>query len=142
MKKIAAFLGFILLGLTSFSQPKKFDKMVGRWEFLGEQGSGGVLEILDSSTINLTYMGETRRIQNLNLDFSRTPFWFDFTTKDTASEVNIKSLMEVVNDSLIKWQLFVDEDRTNHFTSSKGELFYLKRTTPVRKESAITSTKQ
>lgn len=101
--------------------------MVGRWEFMGKQGWGGTLEVIDSTTMLLTYMGEKRRIENLKTDFSRSPFWFDFTTQDTISTVNIKSLMEIVNDSLIKWQLFVDEPRSNHFTARKGELFYLRK---------------
>jgi hypothetical protein len=134
MKRIILILSFIFTGIYVFAQGKKFDRMIGRWEFMGEQGAGGTLEVIDSSTIMLTYMGEKRKIENLNIDFSKSPFWLDFTTKDTASTVNIKSLMEIVNDSLIKWQLFIDEPRTSHFTSNKGELFYLRKsntTSPV-----------
>jgi hypothetical protein len=36
-----------------------------------------------------------------------------------------------MNDSMIKWQLFVDEDRTDHFSSTKGELYYLRKTKPA-----------
>jgi hypothetical protein len=28
---------------------------------------------------------------------------------------------------MLKWQIFADEGRANHFTSTTGESFYLKR---------------
>src|SRR5687767_10711634 len=129
MKKLLFTTGiFLLISIAGPAQPKKFQDIIGRWDIVGEQNAGGALEIIDSSTIILTYMGEKKQIHDYKIDFSKSPFWFDFTTKDTASVVNIKSLMEVVNDTVIKWQLFVDEDRTPHFTASKGEMLYLKKT--------------
>jgi hypothetical protein len=141
MKKNLYILVFLILCfINGQAQQLALNKIVGRWEFMGEQGSGGALEIIDSSTLFLTYMGERRRIDSLRIDHTRTPVWFDFTTQDTATSVNIKSLMQIVNDSLIKWQLFVDEPRTNYFTANRGEIFYLRkaRQTPA----VISSAKQ
>ena len=47
-----------------------------------------------------------------------------------------KAVLQVMNDSVIKWQLFVGEERARYFTSSKGELYYLKRS---KKEAAVLS---
>jgi hypothetical protein len=126
MKKLVLVAVSWVLGITvAFSQPKKFQDIVGKWDIAGEQNTGATLEIIDSTNIVLTYMGEKKKILDYRIDFSKSPIWFDFTTQDTASIVNVKSLLEVVNESMIKWQLFVDEERPSHFSSSKGELFYL-----------------
>ena len=118
---------FILSWIDGFTQSKYFKDIRGKWDITGEQNAGISLEIIDSSTILLTYMGETRKLIDYTIDFSKSPIWFDFSAQDTSSVVKVKSLLEIVNEGLIKWQLFVNEERVNHFSSSKGELLYLKR---------------
>ena len=113
--------------VNGFSQQKKLKDLVGRWEIVGELNTGACLEILDSSTMVLVYNGEKKKIVDYKIDFSKSPIWFDFSTGDSTSVVTVKSLLEIMNDNMIKWQLFMDEDRTVHFSSSKGELFYLRK---------------
>lgn len=113
-------------GVNGFGQQKKLQDLVGRWEILGEN-TGASLEVIDSSTMVLIYDGEKRKIMEYKIDFSKSPIWFDFSTGDSSSIVKVKSLLEIMNDNMIKWQLFMDEDRTAHFSSSKGELFYLRK---------------
>ena len=103
--------------------------MIGKWEIAGEQNAGASLEIIDSSTMFLTYMGDTRRISNIKMDFSKSPAWIDFTARDTTSSLqHIKGLVEI-GDNVMKWQLFIDEERTPYFTSKKGEILYFKKST-------------
>ncbi|HEX6846413.1 MAG TPA: hypothetical protein VF144_05520, partial [Chitinophagaceae bacterium] len=83
---------------------------------------------------------EKKKLTDYKIDFQKSPIWFDFSTSDSSSTVSVKTLLEIVNDSLIKWQLFVDEDRTVHFSSSKGELYYLRKAKPVT-GAAIASNK-
>jgi hypothetical protein len=131
MKKMMIVTGlFILLGSTSFSQQKKFKDLIGRWEIVGEQDAGATLEVIDSSTIILVYMGEKKKITDYKFNFDKFPIWFDFSTEDTASTVSVKSLLQVINDSMIKWQLFVDETRPEYFSATKGDLFYLRKVKP------------
>lgn len=127
MKKIfiVVFLG--LLGVKGFTQQKKFTDLIGRWEFTGEQNSGASLDIIDSSTIILSFNGEKKKISNYKIDFGKSPIWFDFSTEDSSSVVSVKSIMEIMNDGMIKWQLFIDEERPSYFSSSKGELLYLRK---------------
>jgi hypothetical protein len=112
---------------TNFNPAKKFQNMIGSWEIVGEQESGGGLEIIDSATILIRFMGEQKKILQYKIDFSRSPYWFDFSAQDTASVSNFKSLLEFVSDDTLKWQIFTDGERADHFTSRTGELFYLKR---------------
>jgi len=131
MKKILILLSaLVYFSSGSFGQANKFQSMVGLWEMVGEQESGGGLQIKDSSTISIRFMGEEKTILRYNIDFSKSPIWFDFSCRDTATVSNFKSLIEFVGDDTLKWQIFTDGERADHFTSRSGELFYLKRVRP------------
>ena len=127
----------VFLGTTGFGQQKKLKDLIGLWEIVGEKNDSASLEVIDSSTIILNYMGERKKIIDYKIDFQKSPIWFDFSTGDSSSIVVVKTLLEVVNDSMIKWQLFVDEDRTEHFSSTKGELYYLRKAKSVATIAAI-----
>ena len=118
-----------LMALSGFSQ-KNFKDLIGRWEIIDQQGTSITLDI-DSSVILLSYNGEKKKIIDYKIDFTKSPVWFDFSTSDTSSVVTVKSILEILNENMIKWQLFVDEDRTPHFSSTKGEMFYLRKAKPV-----------
>jgi|GEM_PF-1297850 len=104
-----------------------FNDLVGRWEVMGDQVAGSGLVIADSSNIILTYNGEKKKILQFMLDFSKSPIWFDFTVQDADSVVQVRSLLELVDSTHLKWQLFINEERTEKFTPSKGEFLYLKK---------------
>ena len=131
MKKIFLVLLILFVRIQAFNQQKQLKDLIGRWEIIGEQGDEAYLEVIDSSTIILIYMGEKKKVIDYKIDFQKSPIWFDFSTGDSSSTVVVKSLLEIMNDTMIKWQLFVDEDRTDHFSSTKGELYYLRKAKPV-----------
>jgi len=117
------------IAMKGTAQQKKMKDLVGRWEIFGEKDNSATLEVIDSSTIILTYNGEKKKLTDYSIDFNKSPIWFDFsTTGDSNSVVAVKSIIEIMNDNMIKWQLFVDEERSPYFSSSKGELFYLRKT--------------
>ena len=126
----------LFAGIQAFNQQKQIKDLIGRWEIIGENDSAS-LEVIDSSTIILYYMGEKKKIIDYKIDFQRSPIWFDFSTGDSSSTVMVKSLLEIMNDNMIKWQLFLDEDRTDHFSSTKGELYYLRKAKPTTIGAAI-----
>lgn len=126
MKKILAVISCFLV-LAGNSQVKKLKDITGEWQIAGEKNTGASLQIVDSSTIILTYMGETKTLFDCKIDFTRSPAWFDFSTRDSSEVLKVKSLLQVIGDDVIKWQLFIDEERPNYFSSTKGELLYLKK---------------
>jgi hypothetical protein len=128
----------VLIALNGFSQ-KNFKDLIGRWEIMDQQGSNATLEIIDSSVILLTYNGEKKKIIDYKIDFTKSPIWFDFSTSDSSSVVTVKSILEILNDNMIKWQLFVDEERSPHFSSTKGEMFYLRKAKPVINTGVVTT---
>src|SRR6478752_9716766 len=137
MKKIFLVLMILFTGTQAFNQQKQLKDLIGRWEIISDQNDSASLEIIDSSTIILNYMGERKKIIEYKIDFQRSPIWFDFSTSDSSSVILVKSLLEIMNDNMIKWQLFLDEDRTDHFSSTKGELYYLRKAKPVAITTAI-----
>ena len=135
MKKSLFFIIFSFATIAGFAQAKKFQDLVGKWEITGEN-AGASLEVIDSANLFITYMGEKKKILDYKIDFSQTPHWLDFTIQDTSGVIGVKSLFEIMNDSVIKWQLFLAEERTSHFTAKNGELYYLKK---ARKETPVLS---
>jgi hypothetical protein len=126
-KSMFVFSLSLILSSTIHSQTNNFNKLIGKWEISTEDGQPAYLEIIDSATIILTYMGETKKCNNPQINFTKSPHWFDFSTGNSDSAIQIKSLVEIFDNDIIKWQLFVDEERTPYFTATKGEIFYLKK---------------
>lgn len=107
-------------------QEKKFKPMIGLWEFVDEENSKGSLEIIDNTTILIRFKSEEKKLFNYKFDFTKSPFWFDFSVRDTATVQNFKSIMDFMNEDVLKWQIF-DGERSNHYSSSAGDILYLKR---------------
>ena len=119
-------LAVFIFGQSCPAQMKNIQELSGRWDITGES-PGTSLEIADSANIFLTYMGEKKRITSYHADFTKSPYWFDFTISDSSGVMQIKSLLQVYSNNIMKWQLFLDEERTPYFTASRGEIIYLKR---------------
>jgi hypothetical protein len=128
MKKcLIIIISFIFFSQAVSGQVKRFEDLIGKWDIAGED-VGGSLEIIDSANIYLTYMDQRKKVITYSLDLTKSPVWFDFTVPDTSGILEVKSLVQVFGDNALKWQIFVDEDRSNYFTASRGELLYLKKT--------------
>jgi hypothetical protein len=106
-------------------QEKKFKPMIGLWEFVDQDNSKGTLEIIDNTTILIRFKSEQKKLLNYKIDITKSPFWFDFSVRDTASIQNFKSLIDFVNEDILKWQIF-DGERSDHYSSSE-DILYLKR---------------
>ena len=136
MKNVLLVLALPLFAVEGIGQQRQLTDLVGRWEFASDKNNAVSLEVIDSSSIILSYNGERKKIRDYTIDFTKSPIWFDFSTiGDSASVITVKSLMEIVSDTMIKWQLFVDEERTPYFSANKGELFFLRKA----KAPAVTS---
>jgi hypothetical protein len=129
MKMIIVLLSALLLANGTRAQAGSFKEIAGKWDIVGKEKAS--LTIVDSATIELVYGGERRVIQGYHIDFSKTPHWFDFSASDSSSSFKVKSLVQKVGDDVLKWQLFIDEERAPHFVSGKGEVFYLKKARPT-----------
>lgn len=130
MKKkwLAAGLGTIF-GMMAMAQQKFPTQLVGQWEGLQKDASSG-LEFTSSDSVYLFYNNEKKLATQVQLDASKNPLWFDFAINDGSEQIQIKSLLIVINEDLLKWQVFTQEARPAHFTQSTGETMFLRRKKP------------
>jgi hypothetical protein len=129
MKRLSFILSFFLFaGLAIHAQLRSFKDLVGKWEIVGEL-PGASLEVIDSTQIFLTYGGERKQVTEAVLNTAKSPAWFDFRIADSTGTLQVKTLIHVYGDGVMKWQLFVEEERPQFFTSARGELMYLKKLT-------------
>jgi len=129
MKKIIMLVSLLAtLNVTGISQKTKFQDISGAWEVVGDQSAS--LNIIDSSSIEFTFLGEKKTITGYSIDLSKSPCWLDFSATDSASAFKVKSIVQRVGEDVLKWQLFIDEERSPYFTSGRGEVFYLKKVKP------------
>src|SRR5215217_6865176 len=101
MKKylLSLFAAFVF-STTCFAQKYNFQNLVGKWE--SPDGAG--IEVIDSSTIFLCYGKQKKQIDSYNLDFTKSPNWFDFTVKDSSQNISsMKSLLLFVSDDTLQW---------------------------------------
>lgn len=126
MKKIVILIcACFIAGSSINAQVNNLQDLKGHWLVGGEKGAA--LVIIDSSNIVLSYGGEIRKVSDIKMDFSKSPGWFDFSAGDSTSSIRVKSLVEISGEGILKWQLFIDEERPAYFTADKGEMLYLKR---------------
>lgn len=125
MKKFWISLLAIVMGTAAaFSQNVSIKSLIGRWE----SSDGAGLEIIDSSRIFLIYGTERKPILTYHADFSKSPIWFDFVVKDSSENLSsMKSLLALEKGELLRWQVFVDGERTAHFSTGRGEIVILRR---------------
>lgn len=113
----------LLISATTSAQNTSIKSLVGRWETT----DGAGLEVIDSARIFVTYGKERKAILSYQADFSKSPCWFDFVVKDTAQKLStIKSLLLLDND-VLKWQVFEDGDRPTNFAADKGDIVVMRR---------------
>ena len=119
----------VLIGLNAFAQTSTsaqtitLKNLVGRWE----TADGAGLEILDSSRIFVIYGKDRKPILSYQADFSRTPYWFDFTVKDTAQKLSTMKSLILLDNDVLKWQVFEDGNRPANFAADRGDIVILRR---------------
>ena len=124
MKKIFySLVAALVLGGSVVAQDITMQKLQGRW--LRTDGAG--IEVIDSATIYIVYGTERKEVVSYKADFTKSPAWFDFTIKHNDTTLRVKSLIYLIDDDILKWQVFEGDKRPVYFSSNKGEMLYLKR---------------
>jgi hypothetical protein len=129
MKKLIVALAlFLSMGIVAEAQKSySFDNLKGSWR--NRNGAG--LDIVDSSTIYIVYGTQRKLVTRSRADFSKSPVWLDLAVKDSTHTTTLKSLLLFVNEDLIQWQVFDSETRPAYFSTSRGDMLFLKRVTEM-----------
>lgn len=127
MKRVMFAVFALLFCFTTVAQQRSIKNLIGTWEAVRTENDGGGLQVVDSAQIFLVYGDQKKKVASYRADFSHSPARFDFVVQDSTESLNLKSLIEFINDDLIKWQLFEGDVQPVHFTSNSGEVVYLRR---------------
>ena len=134
MKKMILALSF-LVSVTGWAQSEEeavertgkdersFQDLVGSWR----NKSGAGLDIIDSNTVYIV-RGNQRKLAMANVsDTKKAPVTFNLTIKDSAKMVTLKGLLMPVGENMLQWQVFDSETKPASYTSSRGDMLFLKR---------------
>jgi len=123
MKKVCGILMMLVCGFAGAqAQSVSWTELRGKW--VSDDGEG--LEIADSSTVYLLYKGEKKSVSGCTANLGNSPCWFDFSVKDSAEQIQVKSILQRVNTDTIRWQVF-EGDRPSGFDPSRGDIIVLRR---------------
>jgi hypothetical protein len=124
MKKMLVVLS-LFVSLTVFSQRERysFKNAVGTW-----RNSNGIgLDVVDSNTVYIVN-GENRKLAAVTWqNTTMNPFTLYLSVKDSSKTIVLKTLLLLVSDDMVQWQIFDSETKPASFGYNKGDMLYLKR---------------
>jgi hypothetical protein len=134
MKKMMLALSF-LASVTVWAQSEEeaierigkeergFQDLVGSWR----NKSGAGLDIVDSNTVYIV-RGDQRKLAIAKIsDAKKAPVTFNLTIKDSTKMITLKGLLMPVGENMLQWQIFDSETKPASYTSSRGDMLFLKR---------------
>ena len=133
MKKMIVVLS-LLFSVSGWAQEKEdepkeakeehsFQDLVGAWR----NKSGAGLDFVDSNTVYIV-RGDQRRLAKATIsDVNKVPVTFNLTVRDSSKLVVLKGLLMLVSDNTLQWQVFDTETKPASFTSTRGDMLFLKR---------------
>lgn len=111
----------------SKAQGHDIKSLIGKWEAVDFESRNGGLEVMDSAKLFIVYGNQRKEIVSYKADFTKSPALFDFTIKDSTETLNLKSLIQFINEDLIQWQVFEEPIRYASYTGKLGDIVYLRR---------------
>ena len=127
MKKIIVLLLISTIGLGAKAQQRTIQDLVGKWDAIDASNAHGTLQIVDSTHIYLTFHGQKKPIISYTADFTQKPAWFDFTVPEGNSIIHLKSILRIISNNKLQWQIFTAGNRPEYFTRDYGNMVYLVR---------------
>jgi len=116
---------FIIVFLPFFqsanAQKPSFKDIQGKWEGKDERGQNGAIEFIDSSRLNLIFMGSAPIAMSYKIDYTQKPATLDIykSGKAGSKPMILKCLLSLVDPQTIKWQVFPGGDRPDNFTEDE-----------------------
>ena len=125
MKKMLIFIFVLIIGSTVKAQQRDIHDLVGKWDAVDASHAKGTLQIVDSTHIYLTFNGQKKPIIHYTADFTKKPIWFDFVVPEGDSTIHLKSILRIISNNKLQWQIFTGGNRPEYFTKDRGDMVYL-----------------
>ena len=104
-------------------EERSFQDLIGSWR----NKSGAGLDIIDSNTVYIV-RGDQRKLALAKVsDTKKAPVTFNLTIRDSAKMITLKGLLMPVGENMLQWQIFDSETKPASYTSSRGDMLFLKR---------------
>jgi hypothetical protein len=111
---IACFLSLSIFSIC-LGQNNTRINLIGKWEAKDSKGITGSINFIDSVNIIVTIPGQPLPRGTYTINTTKDPFWFDITIKQGKKNLIMKSLLKLINETTLKWQVFLDGNRPNSF---------------------------
>ncbi|MGZ5221216.1 MAG: hypothetical protein ACXWC7_14100 [Chitinophagaceae bacterium] len=122
-KMMVVFSLFLSLAVFSQSENYSFKNVVGTWR----NRSGIGLDVVDSNTVYIVNGGE-RKLATVTLPNSKTnPFTLYLSVKDSSKTIVLKTLLFLVSDNIVQWQIVERATIPASFGQGKGDMLFLRR---------------
>ena len=112
---IISFL-LILGSVSAFAQkPHSGKDLLGKWEGKDSRSEVGGLVFLKNNNAVLTFHGNYSPAMNYTADFTANPVKIDLVVQNPRGRMNIKGLLQFIDNNTIKFQVFPSGNRPNNF---------------------------
>lgn len=126
---ILSFL-LILFSTIAFAQKSHTAKdLIGKWEGKDTRNEVGGLIFLKDNKAIVAARGKNSPAMNYTTDFTSNPVKIDLSVQPpNGGRINLKGLLQFIDDNTIKFQVFPGGNRPNDFdTASSDDIVILKR---------------
>jgi len=128
MNKLFLVVLLFLAAGSALAQTSTYKDFLGKWGATDEEKHVGSLNFLDSSRLLMSMMGREPVRVFYRLDVSGTPAKLDVYRDPSRTGISLKCLIQLVGPNSLKWQVFPDGNRPDHFKdNSDGTLIVLKK---------------
>ena len=130
MKRYIVTFLLILGSASVFAQkPHTAKDLIGKWEGKDTRNEAGGLIFLKGNKAIVAAGGRNSPAMNYTTDFTSNPVKIDLSVHPpNGGRINLKGLLQFIDDNTIKFQIFPGGNRPNDFdTASSDDIVILKR---------------
>jgi hypothetical protein len=116
MKRYLVTFLLILGSVSVFAQKSHTAKdLLGKWEGKDSRSEVGGLFFLKDNKAILIFHGKYSPAMNYTTDFTTNPVKIDLVVQNADGRMNIKGLLQFIDNNTIKFQIFPGSNRPNNF---------------------------
>ncbi len=112
---------FSLFFIQASSQTKITDKLIGTWEGIDSAQEMGSIIIKKDNVMQLVLSPSESIECGYKIDTTKSPMLFDILIEEEGEVRTMKGLLLFINNDTIKWEIFMDRERTPNFSAEASD---------------------